>query len=61
MLTKEETILEKEIERGEWILVPNLNAEIRKYRKYARNTLSKKEKIQRVPTTERITNVKPCI
>jgi len=37
--------LEKEIEKGKWKPVPHLEEEITKYQKYARNTLSKKKKI----------------
>ncbi len=45
MLNKEERQLEKEIERGEWKAVPNLAEEIKKYQKYASNTLNKNKKI----------------
>ncbi len=45
MLNKEERQLEKEIESGEWKVVPNLAEEIKKYQKYARNTLNKNKKI----------------
>jgi len=45
MLNKEERQLEKEIESGEWKAVPNLAEEIKKYQKYASNTLNKNKKI----------------
>lgn len=45
MLDKEERQLEKEVESGEWKAVPNLAEEIKKYKKYARNTLNKNKKI----------------
>jgi predicted DNA binding CopG/RHH family protein len=45
MLNKEEWQLEKEIDSGEWKVVPNLAEEIVKYQKYARNTLNKNKKI----------------
>jgi len=45
MLSKEERQLEKEIESGDWKAVPNLAEEIKKYQKYASNTLNKNKKI----------------
>jgi predicted DNA binding CopG/RHH family protein len=45
MLSKEEQQLEKDIESGAWEAVPNLAEEIKKYQKYAGNTLSKNKKI----------------
>ena len=45
MLSKEEQQLEKEIESGDWKAVPNLAEEIKKYQKYASNTLNKNKKI----------------
>ena len=45
MLNKEERQLEKEIESGDWKAVPNLAEEIKKYQKYASNTLNKNKKI----------------
>ena len=45
MLNKVERQLEKEVESGEWKAVPNLAEEIKKYQKYASNTLSKNKKI----------------
>ena len=45
ILNKEERQLEKEVESGEWKVVPNLAEEIKKYQKYASNTLSKNKKI----------------
>jgi predicted DNA binding CopG/RHH family protein len=44
-LTKEEAAIEKEVERGEWVEVPNMQEEIKKIRNYARNTLNKNKKI----------------
>ena len=45
MLNKKERQLKKEIESGEWKVVPNLAEEIKKYQKYALNTLNKNKKI----------------
>jgi predicted DNA binding CopG/RHH family protein len=45
LLNKEELKLEKEIAKGAWKSVPHLEDEIRKYKKYARNTLKKNKKI----------------
>ena len=45
MLNKEERQLEKEVESGEWKVVPNFAEEIKNYQKYASNTLSKNKKI----------------
>jgi len=45
LLNKEELKLEKEIAKGEWKPVPHLEDEIRKYQRYARNTLTKNKKI----------------
>lgn len=45
LLDREEFELEKEIERGEWKPVPNLENEIKKYQKYAHYTLNKNKKI----------------
>jgi hypothetical protein len=43
-LDKEELQLEKQIENGEWMIVPNLAEEIIKYQKVAHNTLNKNKK-----------------
>jgi predicted DNA binding CopG/RHH family protein len=45
LLTKEEAMLEKEIEDGEWVAVPDMAAEIQKYQSHARNALKKIKKI----------------
>ncbi len=45
ILDKEELALEKEIEKGQWKSVPNLEDKIKKYQKYARATLNKNKKI----------------
>ena len=44
-LDKEELQLEKQIENGEWMIVPNLAEEIIKYQKVAQNALNKNKKI----------------
>ena len=44
-LDKEETALEKELEKGEWVAVPDLAEEIKKYQGRARNALNKNMKI----------------
>ncbi len=45
LLTKEEAALEKEIENGEWVAVPDMTKEIKKYQTHARNALNKIKKI----------------
>jgi len=45
LLTKEEAALEKEIENGEWVAVPDMTKEIKKYRTHAHNALNKIKKI----------------
>ena len=45
LLTKEEATLEKEIENGEWVVVPDMAEEIKKYQTHARNALNKIKKI----------------
>ena len=45
LLTKEETTLENEIENGEWVTVPDVAEEIKKYQNDARNALNKIKKI----------------
>ena len=45
LLTKEEVALEKEIENGEWVAVPDMTKEIKKYQTNARNALNKIKKI----------------
>ena len=45
LLTKEESVMEKEIENGEWVSVPHLSEEIKKYQLQARDFLNKKRKI----------------
>jgi len=44
-LDKEEAALEKEIEKGEWVSVPDMAEEIKKYQTQARNALNKNKKI----------------
>jgi len=44
-LNTEETELEKELENGEWVEVPDFANEIKKHQIYARNTLGKNRKI----------------
>ncbi len=44
-LDKEEQELLSSIERGEWKPVGNMEAEIKKYVEYARNTLKKSQRI----------------
>ncbi|MFH1477148.1 MAG: antitoxin [Verrucomicrobiota bacterium] len=44
-LDKEEAALEKEIENGEWVLVPDMENEITKIRVQAHNFLNKNKKI----------------
>ena len=45
LLTKEEAALENEIENGEWVAVPDMAEEIKKYQTHARNALNKIKKI----------------
>ena len=45
LLSKEEAALEKEIENGEWVAVPDMAEEIKYYRSHARNALNKIKKI----------------
>ncbi len=45
ILSKEEARLEKEIEKGEWVVVENMEQEMKKYQKFARKTLAKNKKI----------------
>ena len=45
LLTKEEAALEKEIENGEWVAVPDMTEEIKKHQTHARNALNKIKKI----------------
>ncbi len=45
LLTKEEAMLEKEIENGEWVAVPDITKEIKKYQTHAHNALNKIKKI----------------
>lgn len=47
-LTAEEKRLEREIERGEWVPVPNQAAERKRYAAYAHYTLEKIRKNRRV-------------
>ena len=44
-IDKEETALEKEIENGEWVLVPDMENEITEIRVQAHNFLNKNKKI----------------
>jgi len=44
LLTKEEAALENEIENGEWVAVPDMAEEIKKYQAHARNALNKIKK-----------------
>ncbi len=45
MLTKEEAMLEKELENDEWVAVPDMAGEIKKYQSHARTALNKNKKI----------------
>ena len=45
LLNKEEVVLEKEIENGEWVAVPDMVEEIKNYQSHARNALNKIKKI----------------
>jgi len=45
LLTKEEAVLEKEIEKGEWVAVPDMAEEMKKYQTHAHNALNKIKKI----------------
>lgn len=45
LLTKEEAELEKEIENGEWVAVPDMTKEIKKYQTHTHNALNKIKKI----------------
>ena len=44
-LDDEERAIEESFERGEWKSVPNVEAEIERYRGYARNTLRKDRRV----------------
>jgi predicted DNA binding CopG/RHH family protein len=44
-LDKEEAMLEKEIENGEWVAVPDMEREIAEMRMHAHNSMSKNKKI----------------
>jgi predicted DNA binding CopG/RHH family protein len=44
-LDKEEIALEKEIKKGEWVPVPDMADEIKKYQSHARHALNKNKKI----------------
>jgi len=44
-LTKEEQKLLDEVERGEWVSVPNFEEEKKRFREIARNTLNKTKNI----------------
>lgn len=44
-INKEEAALEKEIENGEWVLVPDMENEMTKIRVQAHNFLNKNKKI----------------
>jgi predicted DNA binding CopG/RHH family protein len=44
-LDKDEITLEKEIEKGEWVPVPDMAEEIKKYQSHARHALNKNKKI----------------
>ena len=44
LLTKEEAVLENEIENGEWVVVPDMAEEIKKYQTHARTALNKIKK-----------------
>lgn len=41
VLDKKELKLEREINNGEWVPVPNMTEEIKKYQSYARDALKK--------------------
>lgn len=45
ILDKEEAALEKEVEKGEWVPVPDMAEEITKHQTHARNALNKNKKI----------------
>jgi len=45
LLDKEEMALESEIESGEWVNVPDMAEEMKKYQTHARNALNKIKKI----------------
>ncbi len=45
LLNKKELSMEKELEKGEWIPVPNMDEEIKKHQANARNFLIKNKKI----------------
>ena len=45
LLDKEELAQEKEIEKGEWVSVPNMEEEIKKHQVEARNFVAKNKKI----------------
>ena len=45
LLTKEESLLEKELENNEWVNVPDMAGEIQKYQSHARAAMNKNKKI----------------
>ena len=45
LLDKEELAQEKEIEKGEWVSVPDMEEEIKKHQAEARNFVAKNKKI----------------
>ena len=45
LLNKEEATLENEIENGEWVAVPDMAEEIKKYQAHAGHALNKNKKI----------------
>jgi predicted DNA binding CopG/RHH family protein len=45
LLDKDEIALEKEIEAGDWVAVPDMAEEIKKYQAHARHALNKNRKI----------------
>ena len=45
LLSQEELEIEKEIENGEWVAVPNMEKEIKKYQALAKDALNKNKKI----------------
>jgi predicted DNA binding CopG/RHH family protein len=44
-LTPEEKKILESFERGEWVAVPDAEAEVKKHQRYARNTLKKDKRI----------------
>lgn len=57
-LNKEEKELLRSVEKGEWRSIPQLNEQIKKYEKYARNTFRRSKRINIRITERDLINIK---